>query len=143
METLTDVQIKKVGIELLKEISSVCEKAGVRFYLGYGSLLGAVRHNGFIPWDDDIDILIPRPDYERFEQYCLSNEVGFSLVSNASCGSRWCKLNSKAADTGTVVVERYLKSNSIGFGVSIDIFIVEGLGNSPKEAKRSFQTRTR
>ncbi len=59
---------------ILKKIIDICDKVGVNYYLAYGSLIGAVRHGGFIPWDDDLDIVMLRPDYEVFCQYCMKHE---------------------------------------------------------------------
>ena len=61
---LREYQLVLLGI--LKDVAEVCRKHEIRFYLGEGSLLGAIRHDGFIPWDDDIDILMYRADYEKF-----------------------------------------------------------------------------
>lgn len=52
--------------EILQNVLDIFERYGIRCYLGFGTLLGAMRHQGFIPWDDDVDLLVPRPDYERF-----------------------------------------------------------------------------
>ena len=62
--TLREVQL--FGLDILKDVHDFCTTNNIRYSLGYGTLLGAVRHNGFIPWDDDIDIIMPRPDYEQF-----------------------------------------------------------------------------
>ena len=59
-------EIQSVSLEVLKSISDICENICCRYFLTYGTLIGAVRHQGFIPWDDDIDIIMPRPDYELF-----------------------------------------------------------------------------
>ena len=64
-ELLTLKQMQQVYLELLKEFDSICHNHGLRYDLAGGSLLGAVRHGGFIPWDDDIDVCMPRPDYLR------------------------------------------------------------------------------
>ena len=77
---LRDLQL--VELEILREFVRVCEAHGLRYYLAYGTLLGAVLHRGFIPWDDDIDVTMPRPDYERFARICASElRPGFTWQS--------------------------------------------------------------
>ncbi len=66
---LVDVNRKKmwaIMLDMLSEFISICKKHGLTYYMFYGSLLGAVRHKGFIPWDDDVDVAMPRKDYEKF-----------------------------------------------------------------------------
>ena len=63
---LTTEEVKKMNIDILSVVADFCEKNGLRYWLYYGTLIGAIRHNGYIPWDDDIDIAMPRPDYEKF-----------------------------------------------------------------------------
>ncbi len=59
-------KVQKAETALLEIFADVCEKNRLRYYLAYGTLIGAIRHGGFIPWDDDIDVMMPRPDYEKF-----------------------------------------------------------------------------
>ena len=61
-------EIQKQSVKILYTLDSICRQEGIKYFLGYGTLLGAVRHNGFIPWDDDIDVMMPRKDYEKFEK---------------------------------------------------------------------------
>ena len=66
MDKLLMEKLKEKEIELLKYFIKVCQNHNLTYYLAEGSCLGAVRHKGFIPWDDDIDVAMPRPDYEAF-----------------------------------------------------------------------------
>ena len=59
-------KIWMIELDMLMEFMRVCEKHGLKYYIVFGTLLGTIRHNGFIPWDDDIDVCMPRDDYERF-----------------------------------------------------------------------------
>ena len=61
---LSSEEIKQIELNLLLKLDEICKKYKLRYYLCGGTLLGAVRHKGFIPWDDDIDVLMPREDFE-------------------------------------------------------------------------------
>ena len=58
-------EIQNVSLDILNRIIVLCRELDLRYYVIYGSLIGAVRHKGFIPWDDDLDLMMPRPDYEQ------------------------------------------------------------------------------
>ena len=61
-------QLKEAQLRILEDFITVCEKLNLKYYLAYGTLLGAIRHKGFIPWDDDIDIVMTRKDFEKFKK---------------------------------------------------------------------------
>ena len=66
-------EIQSVSLEILKKLADICEELGLKYSLAWGTLIGAVRHHGYIPWDDDVDIHMPRPDYERLKDYFKSH----------------------------------------------------------------------
>ena len=68
MKKLTDKEVKQIELDILEYVHNFCEENGLKYIMNYGTLIGAVRHKGFIPWDDDIDISMPRADYEKLSK---------------------------------------------------------------------------
>lgn len=87
--TTRDVQL--VCLDILKDVHDFCKKNNIRYSLSGGTLLGAIRHDGFIPWDDDVDIQIPLPDYDRFIKTYKSNS-GFELFAYEKEGCKDVKI---------------------------------------------------
>lgn len=111
---------KRIPFEILLYVADFCEKNGIRYSLAYGTLLGAIRHKGFIPWDDDIDIIMPRKDYERFKQLYHSDRYPFSDMSiNKDHPTRAAKI----FDTSTFFY--YKKTIKRSYGLFVDVFVVD------------------
>ncbi len=83
MREMTLQEMHSFCLEIAKDVHQFCVKNNIRYSLGYGSLIGAVRHKGFIPWDDDIDIIMPRPDYNRFCQEYTSDRYKLTTPDNS------------------------------------------------------------
>lgn len=134
-------EIKNLEFDLLKRIDVVCKKEKLNYSLCGGTLLGAVRHKGFIPWDDDIDIAMPREHYIRFLKYCVSHEdeCGFRIVSTMN-EKGYAYLFSKACVPNTVIEEESANRDGANVGVYVDVFPIDGLGNQ-EEAKKHFHAK--
>lgn len=115
-------QLKQIELEILTEFVRICEKHDIQYFLSDGTCLGAVRHKGFIPWDDDIDVSMTRTEYERFCTVCpneLSDKYAFqNFHTEKNCGLVFAKIRKK----GTIFSEDYSQHINMSQGVWIDIF---------------------
>lgn len=135
---MTELQQKE--LEVLKHIISVCEKNGLRYYAYGGTLIGAVRHNGFIPWDDDVDILMPREDYDRFTEIASYELPDYLELRNSDSFPEHAFLFSKVHDTRTTMIGDYERNFPKRFGgVFIDIFPLDGLPNSEHDKNKTIK----
>ena len=134
---LTMKEIQEVSLEILKKITKVCEDNRFRYTLAFGTLIGAVRHKGFIPWDDDIDIQMPRPDYERFIEYMVNNPIKNLKVFNWKHTNNYIYGISRVCDMRYHIFEE--KSVECGLGIFVDVYPIDGLGNTYMEAKKAYE----
>lgn len=119
-------------LEELQFIDSVCNKLQLRYFLVFGTLLGAIRHKGFIPWDDDLDIMMPRPDYDKFLEYMSGNDTGiYSIVNNDNGNAPY--LISRLSDNRYHIEFKYGRPYELG--IFIDIYPMDGAGRSKFFAK--------
>ena len=129
---LSSDEIKAIELDILLDLDRICTKHGLTYLLAYGTCLGAIRHNGFIPWDDDIDVFMPRDDYERL--YALFKNGGvespYKLVSHRDKSSIYQFF--KLVDPSTESYETFVgKKHPIGLWV--DIFPLERVNPSSKK----------
>lgn len=133
MKTMTFEETKQVELEILTDVADFCDEHRLKYYLAYGTLIGAIRHKGFIPWDDDIDIWMPRADYNKFmETYNQKNiEKRYRVISPEDKISR--HTFAKVIDTKTAKLESNIDYTNGYLGVDIDIFPLDGQPANEKE----------
>lgn len=135
MERLQIQQIKELSFQVLLQLRQVCQEHGLRYSLTGGTLIGALRHQGFIPWDDDIDVMMPRPDYDRLIEILKQQDYGFDLRCAELDGEGYCYPFAKACCRNTLVVEKDTVEGAARLGVYVDIFPIDGAGNTAFGAK--------
>lgn len=134
MRELLHEERKDILLEIMDEIDRFCNEFELNYYLAYGSLIGAVRHNGFIPWDDDIDIVMFRNDYEKFlKMFNESRSDSYKVVSMHNeykfdlAFAKVCDMRTKIIDGG---------EDPADIGVNIDIFPIDYGSSDLKQVKK-------
>lgn len=118
-------------LEMLKQIDRICRAHDIHYMLYAGSLLGAVRHQGFIPWDDDLDVVMPRPDYERFLEVAPQEIDASRYYVQREFTEHWPMFFSKLRKNDTACIERYVPRDlQTHMGVYIDVFPCDNLSDS-------------
>lgn len=131
---------KQRALNILLEIDNFCRKENLRYYLAFGTLIGAVRHKGFIPWDDDIDLQMPRPDYEVFTKKFNSAKHNGNYEAFYPTDAKAKHTYIKVCDMDTRKIEYGIKYNGDDYlGVDVDVFPLDGLPEDDKEYKKHFQ----
>ena len=137
-EFLVDENRKKVWavcIDMLMQLDAVCKKHGLRYFLLFGSLLGAVRHKGFIPWDDDFDVAMLREDWEKLSK--LSNEFKHPyFLQNAHTDPGAGSTLMKIRNSNTCQFNKYLSYGGYNSGMALDIFPIDAC--NPETAEEQF-----
>ena len=134
--TLRETQL--AALDVFCKFREICERHNLRYWLAYGTLIGAIRHKGFIPWDDDFDVYMPRPDYDQFLRlFDVQPERNMPLKAIHTKESKAAPfLITRLSDT------RYQMVGEVGLdvedmGAFIDIYPVDGLGNDEQKAKNT------
>lgn len=126
-------------LDMLKWFHNFCQEQKLRYYAIGGTMLGAVRHQGFIPWDDDVDVGMPTEDYLRFIELMAKNPSGqYVAESPINAADDFWYPFTKLYDTSTTLIEN--TAASIKRGIFLDIFPLDGIGNTRREARKNFQS---
>ena len=129
---LTKSELKEALKNTLFRIDQFCKAHNISYYLAYGTALGAVRHKGLIPWDDDIDIFMFRDDYQKFEKLWLEYEKNnsndhYTLWGEMRENNYFCGYWAKFWDTNTHLIEHFSGKNEAHYGVFVDIFVLDDI----------------
>ena len=133
-------KLKRYEVDVLDKFVSICEKNKIKYFLAYGTLLGAVRHKGFIPWDDDIDVYMKPDDYYKFKEIMLNNPVDGYFYQSLETEKYYSLLFAKLRKNNTSVVEEKTKEEKTHNGIFLDIFPLMPFP-SQKEAQDKFFIR--
>ncbi|MGM9874157.1 MAG: phosphorylcholine transferase LicD [Bacilli bacterium] len=127
--------LQKCQLNILKQFIRVCDKYNLRYFLVGGSCLGAIRHQGFIPWDDDIDVGMPREDFEKYITLQKEYEGTNFFIQTYKSDPCYIYNYAKLRDSGTTYIENIYKYHRINHGVWIDIFPIDAFVNKimPRE----------
>lgn len=124
-ETLKKVQ--QMELEILRDFQELCARHGIDYFAGGGTAIGAMRHNGMIPWDDDIDINLLRKDYENFIKYAKAEYSDKYLIVNAQENPEYPLMTTRWIKRGTKFKEESLKDLDIELGVFLDIYCFDNV----------------
>ena len=133
MDELTLDELKIIEFDILKYFDAFCKEHNIRYFLAFGTLLGAIRYKKFIPWDDDIDLLVPREDYDRLIKLFIDCERYqlFAFEKNSNFHYPFAKL----CDMTTRKEQAVYKNRGVKLGVEIDIFPLDTWDNDLEKAK--------
>ncbi len=128
---MTQQEIHDATMVMLKKLIEICDTIDVRYMLAYGTLLGAVRHQGFIPWDDDCDVMLLRPDYEKLIAWCdeHAEEIKpFKVISRKNMPPTYLMTIARFTDTRYRCETNF--QHDTGIGLFIDLHPLDGAGNT-------------
>ena len=131
-------RLHEVQYEILVEFDRVCRKYGLTYFLAYGTLLGAVRHKGFIPWDDDIDTLMPYADYQKLRTIPATEWRKPFFFQSSDTDEHFRLCFSKVRNSETTLITTVLAHLDINQGVDIDIYPLVGLADDEKKRKKQY-----
>ena len=135
MKKIEDKQFKELLLQEMIYFDKFCRENGIRYFLFYGSLIGAAREKGFIAWDDDIDLVLPRSDYNKLLNIFNQQSSRYKLISMHNQSNFTAPL-AKIVDTKTKLIQKYGFKENLDLGIYLDIFIFDGLPSEMEQQKK-------
>ena len=131
--------LHSLELKILKEFIKICEENDLTYYMYAGSLLGTIRHQGFIPWDDDLDVVMFRDDFEKFKEIFIANPHDKIKLLSCETEEDYFHLLSKLTLKDTLFEEKWVSQVNFHIGVNIDVFVLDDL--SDNNFKRNYQLK--
>lgn len=135
-DDVTLKKIQEVELEILKDFIDICDRNGLDYFGIAGTGIGALRHRGFIPWDDDIDVAMPREDFEKLV-LLVEKEMGDKyLIMNTERYPNYPLMTTRMTMRGTSFKEEALKDIDAPLGIFLDLYPMDKVSDDPKEARK-------
>lgn len=135
MKEFSIEELKSFQCDMLSVVDEFCRNEHLTYFLAYGTLIGAVRHNGYIPWDDDIDIMMPRPDYDKFIR-SFNGKYDHLVLQAPELTSDYYSPFANIWDDRTLLNEFTISHRGMDIGVKIDVFPIDGVPEDIQEYKK-------
>lgn len=135
MQRINNIELKFICVEILSEIDRVCAKYGLHYFANFGTLIGAVRHKGFIPWDDDVDVCMPRKDYEQF-LVIMEKESKYQVMHDGNSENYYFNF-ARVYDPKTILEISGITELK-DLGVFVDVFPLDNVPENEEERKKFF-----
>ena len=123
-------RLQETELSILKDFVAICEANGLEYYGIAGTGIGAIRHGGFIPWDDDIDIAMPRKDFEKMVSVVEREYKDRYYIVNAWRDKRYPLMTTRLAKRGTLFVENALKDAHCPCGIFLDLYVLDNVADN-------------
>ena len=131
--------LRSIQLDILREIDRICRRHGIRYFLSGGSMLGAARHGGYIPWDDDIDVAFLREEYEKFKAVAPAELSGRCSYQSWMNGDGYHYFFDRITARDTYFASKYSDSYEMPKGISVDIFVYDAVPDSERTRRRHWK----
>ena len=133
-------KVQRLELDILKDFIRVCDENGLTWWAFWGTGIGALRHGGFIPWDDDIDVCLPRPDYDRLLEIFARDLSDRYQIINAETEEKYPLITTRIMIQNSKFVEEPLRGIDCPLGIFLDVYAFDHLARDPKAARRQMWT---
>ncbi len=132
-------RVQATEMEILKDFMALCDANEINYFGIAGSGIGALRHQGFIPWDDDIDVALPRADFDKFVALAKEQLSDKYIVMNGETNENYPLMTTRLMKKGTIFREEAMKNVDCPLGIFLDLYPFDNLSDDPKKCKKQMR----